>query len=144
MAVKEFLRSVREQDRLLRAYEQELEDLRCRAYNISSPKLGDKIQSNHLTTLDAIVEKLERQAEKVNQAWDKLIELRERARFLISQVEDVNIRCVLYRYYILTHSWEQIAVDMGYALRHVYRLHGEGLQFLEKMSLNVIKCHYEV
>ena len=51
MAVKEFLRSVREQDSLLRAYEQELEDLRRRAYNISSPKFGDKIQSNHLATL---------------------------------------------------------------------------------------------
>ena len=39
MTVKEFLRSVREQDRLLRAYEQELEDLRRRAYNISSPAI---------------------------------------------------------------------------------------------------------
>lgn len=144
MAVKEFLRSVREQDRLLRAYEQELEDLRRRAYNISSPKLGDKIQSNHLTTLDEIVAKIEQQAAKVNAAWDELIDRRNSARFLISKVEDGNIRCVLYRYYILTHSWEQIAVDMGYALRHVYRLHGEGLQNLEKMSLNVIKCHYEV
>ena len=142
--VKEFLRSVREQDRLLRAYEQELEDLRRRAYNISSPKLGDKIQSNHLTTLDEIVAKIEQQAAKVNAAWDELIDRRNSARFLISKVEDGNIRCVLYRYYILTHSWEQIAVDMGYALRHVYRLHGEGLQNLEKMSLNVIKCHYEV
>lgn len=144
MMVKEFLRSVREQDRLLRAYEQELEDLRRRAYNISSPKLGDKIQSNHLTTLDEIVAKIEQQAAKVNAAWDELIDRRNSARFLISKVEDGNIRCVLYRYYILTHSWEQIAVDMGYALRHVYRLHGEGLQNLEKMSLNVIKCHYEV
>ena len=142
--VKEFLRSVREQDRLLRAYEQVLEDLRRRAYNISSPKLGDKIQSNHLTTLDEIVAKIEQQAAKVNAAWDELIDRRNSARFLISKVEDGNIRCVLYRYYILTHSWEQIAVDMGYALRHVYRLHGEGLQNLEKMSLNVIKCHYEV
>ncbi len=106
MTVKEFLRSVREQDSLLRAYEQELEDLRRRAY-----------------------------------AWDELIDRRNRAKFLISKVEDENIRCVLYRYYILTHSWEQIAVDTGYALRHVYRLHGEGLQILEKMSLNVIKCH---
>ena len=71
MTVKEFLRSVREQDRLLRAYEQELEDLRRRAYNISSPKLGDKIQSNHLATLDEIVDKLDSQIEKVNAAWDE-------------------------------------------------------------------------
>ncbi len=141
MTVKEFLRSVRSQDNLLRAYEQELEDLRHRTYSVSSPRLGDKIQANHLVTLDEIVAKIEQQAAKVNAAWDELIDRRNKARFLISKVEDENIRCVLYRYYILAHSWEQIAVDMGYALRHVYRLHGEGLQILEKMSLNVIKCH---
>ena len=141
MTVKEFLRSVRSQDNLLRAYEQELEDLRRRAYSISSPRLGDKIQANHLVTLDEIVAKIEQQAAKVNAAWDELIDRRNKARFLISKVEDENSRCVLYRYYILTHSWEQIAVDTGYALRHVYRLHGEGLQILEKTSLNVIKCH---
>lgn len=144
MTVKEFLRSVREQDSLLRAYEQELEDLRRRAYNISSPKLGDKIQSNHLATLDEIVDKLDSQIEKVNAAWDELIDKRNQAKTLIDKVDDESIRCVLYRYYILGQTWELIAVDMGYAIRHVYRLHGAGLQFLEKMSLNVIKCHYEV
>ena len=36
MTVKEFLQSVRNQDGLLRAYEQELDDLRRRAYNICS------------------------------------------------------------------------------------------------------------
>ena len=69
MTVKEFLRAVRSQDNLLRAYEQELEDLRRRAYSISSPRLGDKIQANHLVTLDEIVAKIEQQAAKVNAAW---------------------------------------------------------------------------
>ncbi len=41
MTVKEFLQSVRNQDELLRAYEQELEDLRRRAYsNIQSATGG--------------------------------------------------------------------------------------------------------
>ena len=100
MTVKEFLRSVREQDSLLRAYEQELEDLRRRAYNISSPKLGDKIQSNHLATLDEIVDKLDSQIEKVNAAWDELIDKRDQAKALIDKVDDESSRCVLYRYYI--------------------------------------------
>lgn len=139
MTVKEFLRSVRSQDNLLRAYEQELEDLRRRAYSISSPRLGDKIQANHLVTLDEIVAKIEQQAAKVNAAWDELIDRRNKARFLISKVEDENIRCVLYRYYILTHSWEQIAVEMNYTIRWVYKLHGKALQDLEK---EFTKIHY--
>lgn len=139
MAVKEFLRSVREQDRLLRAYEQELEDLRRRVYNISSPKLGDKIQSNHLATLDEIVDKLDSQIEKVNAAWDELIDKRDNAKALIDKVEDKSARCVLYRYYILIQAWEQIAVEMNYTIRWVYKLHGKALQDLEK---EFTKIHY--
>lgn len=139
MAVKEFLRSVREQDSLLRAYEQELEDLRRRAYNISSPKLGDKIQSNHLATLDEIVDKLDSQIEKVNAAWDELIDKRDNAKALIDKVEDKSARCVLYRYYILIQAWEQIAVEMNYTIRWVYKLHGKALQDLEK---EFTKIHY--
>lgn len=139
MTAKEFLRSVREQDSLLRAYEQELEDLRRRAYNISSPKLGDKIQSNHLATLDEIVDKLDSQIEKVNAAWDELIDRRDMAKSLINTVEDESIRCVLYRYYILIQTWEQIAVEMNYTIRWVYKLHGKALQDLEK---EFTKIHY--
>lgn len=139
MTVKEFLRSVREQDSLLRAYEQELEDLRRRAYNISSPKLGDKIQSNHLATLDEIVDKLDSQIEKVNATWDELIDKRNQAKALIDKVEDGSGRCVLYRYYILIQSWEQIAVEMNYTIRWVYKLHGNALQDLEK---EFTKIHY--
>nr|DAZ77483.1 MAG TPA: Protein of unknown function (DUF1492) [Caudoviricetes sp.] len=139
MTVKEFLRSVREQDSLLRAYEQELEDLRRRAYNISSPKLGDKIQSNHLATLDEIVDKLDSQIEKVNATWDELIDKRNQAKALINKVEDESGRCVLYRYYILIQSWEQIAVEMNYTIRWVYKLHGKALQDLEK---KFTKIHY--
>lgn len=139
MTVKEFLRSVREQDSLLRAYEQELEDLRRRAYNISSPKLGDKIQSNHLATLDEIVDKLDSQIEKVNATWDELIDKRNQAKALINKVEDESGRCVLYRYYILIQLWEQIAVEMNYTIRWVYKLHGKALQDLEK---KFTKIHY--
>lgn len=139
MTAKEFLRSVREQDSLLRAYEQELEDLRRRAYNISSPKLGDKIQSNHLATLDEIVDKLDSQIEKVNATWDELIDKRNQAKALINKVEDESGRCVLYRYYILIQSWERIAVEMNYTIRWVYKLHGKALQDLEK---KFTKIHY--
>lgn len=139
MTVKEFLSSVREQDRLLRAYEQELEDLRRRAYNISSPKLGDKIQSNHLATLDEIVDKLDSQIEKVNAAWDELIDKRDKAKALIDKVEDESGRCVLYRYYILIQTWEQIAVDMNYTIRRIYQLHGQALKNLEE---DFTKFHY--
>ena len=45
----------------------------------------------------------------------------------IDSVVDMRYRCVLelrYRNYL---SWEKISKELGYDLRHVYRLHGEAL-----------------
>lgn len=132
MTVKEFLRGVRKQNSILKAYEEELVELRKRAVNISSPALGDKVQSNHISSLDEIVEKLEIQADKVNKMWDSYIEKKAQASSLIQKEPDEYRRCVLYRYYILGQSWEQIASEMNFSVRWVMQLHGWALLDLEK------------
>lgn len=132
MTVKEFLKKVRKQNEVIRAYESELKDLRIRAVNISSPALGEKVQSNHQSSLDEIVEKIETQADKVNEAWSAFMEVRDQAVSLINSEPDEYRRCVLYRYYILCQPWEQIAVEMHFSLRWVTKLHGQALRDLEK------------
>lgn len=132
MTVKEFLNKVRRQNSVLLTYERELSELRLRMVNISSPGFGDKVQTNHLSSLDEIIEKMESQADKVNRKWDACKGMKEQAEMLIDKEPDENRRCVLYRYYILCQSWEQIAVDMHFSLRWITKLHGWALQDLEK------------
>lgn len=134
MTVKEQLIQVRNQGCMVRAYEDELGELRRRAYNISSPKMADKVQSNHQSSLEDIVEKLDAQARKVNEAWDTLISMRDEAEALINLEEDMQRRCVLWRYYILGESWERIASETNFTLRYVYILHVQALQDLEKLK----------
>lgn len=139
MTVKEQLIQVRNQECMVRAYEDELGELRRRAYNISSPKMADKVQSNHQSSLEDIVEKLDAQARKVNAAWDTLICMRDEAEALINLEEDMQRRCVLWRYYILGESWEKVAEKMNFSLRQIQRLHGWALLDVER---NVgTKCH---
>lgn len=64
---------------------------------------------------------------------DCLVTLKADICKAIDAVEDMRYRRLLelrYRHY---ESWEQIAVDMGYDIRHVLRLHGE--------ALLCVKCH---
>lgn len=139
MTVKEQLIQVRNQGCMVRAYEDELREIRRRAYNISSPKMSDKVQSNHQSSLEDIVEKLDAQARKVNEAWDTLISMRDEAEALINLEEDMQRRCVLWRYYILGESWEQVAAEMNFSLRQIQRMHGWALLDVER---NVgTKCH---
>lgn len=132
MTVKIFLQKVRRQNEVIRMYERELKDLRIRAVNISSPTLGEKVQSNHLSSLDEIVDKIETQADKVNKAWQSYMEVKDQAISLINMEQDEYRKCVIYRYYILCQPWEQIAVEMHFSLRWVMRLHGWALKDLEK------------
>lgn len=131
MTVKEQLTLVRKQEFLLRDYEEELLDLRRRAYSISSPQLSEKIQSNHQSSLDDVVMKLDLQARKVNEEWDKLLEMKKNAENLINLETDPVRRCVLHKYYIRGKSWEQVADEMNYSLRQITSFHGQALHDLE-------------
>lgn len=88
MTVREFLLRVRKQNHMLLVYEQELTNLHAHASNISSPAFGDKVQGNHISSLDEIVEKIVMQADKVNRLWDAYIANKERAASMIGRIDD--------------------------------------------------------
>ena len=46
----------------------------------------------------------------------------------IYSVQDGLLRMVLINRYVLFKSWEKVAVDMGYAYRHVTRMHGMAIK----------------
>lgn len=50
----------------------------------------------------------------------------------IEAVEDVRLRRLLELRYRSYMTWEAIADEMGYELRHVYRLHREALRRVER------------
>ena len=77
------------------------------------------------------MEKLDAQARKVNEAWDTLISMRDEAEALINLEEDMQRRCVIWRYYILGESWEKVAENIHLDMRYVFRIHGRALQDLE-------------
>jgi len=52
-------------------------------------------------------------------------------------VENTEYQILLEKRYLCFHTWEQIGVDMGYNVRHLYRIHEEAL---EKVQLPA-SCH---
>lgn len=64
----------------------------------------------------------------------QLISAKDAARELIARLPEGQEHDVLVQRYILLHSWEQTAVELGYSYRHVIRLHGEALRQLRAMS----------
>lgn len=66
--------------------------------------------------------------DKINRHIDKLIGTKQEVMTAIMQVKDRRYRTILLDRYLRNNTWEQIAVDAGYNIRHIWRLHGEALQ----------------
>ena len=76
-----------------------------------------------------IVRMVDLEAE-INSDIDRLVGLKREIGAKIRAVERPEYRIVLERRYLCYESWEQIAVDLGYDIRHVYRIHGEALAYV--------------
>ena len=83
---------------------------------------------------------IEEKIEEWNIEVRTLVEVRAEVMAVISKVSNEVCREILYKRYCQSKKWEEIAIEMDMSYRHTTRLHGMGLQEIEKLmnvSLNV-------
>ena len=78
------------------------------------------------TMADAVGKIVDLQAE-INRDIDSLVDLKRDMVRAIKAMDNTEYQTLLELRYLCFKTWEQIAVDMGYSVRHVYRLHDEAL-----------------
>ena len=64
----------------------------------------------------------------------KIVDLEREINRDIDQLVDLELR------YFSRKTWEKIAEETGYSVRHVTRLHGRGLQHFRIPDKSVLKC----
>lgn len=77
---------------------------------------------------------------KAERDMAKLQQKIERVVSQIEALEDHRFVEVLKQRYLYGKRWEQIAVDMKYAFRHVTRLHGQALAAFAARYKDVLLC----
>lgn len=82
---------------------------------------------------DAILSIIELEAE-INADICKLVDTKKDIVHKIKSVENPEYQTLLELRYLCFKSWEQIAVDMGYDLRWLYRLHHRALNAVIETS----------
>jgi len=85
-----------------------------------SPNKGAQTMAN---TIDRIIDL----QNEINQDIDTLVDLKVELRSVIEAVDSTEYRLILEERYLNWKSWEQLAVSLGYTLRHLHRLHREAL-----------------
>lgn len=133
MTAKEYLNRVRRQNYILKQTEKELNEIRADILTIRASSLAEHVSgSKNSDTADKYI-RLESYMEKVNAEWDKLIDMRNAAKDLIGAMPDPMHRAVLYARYINGQRWEDIAMDMHYSWKGIFKLHGQALRVFDQM-----------
>ena len=133
MTAKEYLNRVRRQNYILKQTEKELNEIRADILTIRASSLSEHASgSKNSDTADKYI-RLEKYMEKVNAEWDKLIDMRDAAKDLIGAMPDPMHRAVLYARYINGQRWEDIAMDMHYSWKGIFKLHGQALRVFDQM-----------
>lgn len=108
---------------------EQIQSLRELATKCTSIITGMPRNPNHggSTMADALMKIVDLETELQNDV-NRLVDLKEEIMAVVKAVDNIECQTLLELRYLCFKSWEQIAVDMGYNVRHIYRLHDEALQ----------------
>ena len=129
MTAKEYLSQARFLDDRIKSKIQQISSLnelatKCTATISDMPHSPN---SGGSTMADAVCKIIDLQ-EEINKDIDRLVDLKREIMGVIKAVPNVEYQTILEKRYLCFISWEQIAVDMGYELRYIHKLHGKALE----------------
>jgi len=117
---------------------QSLRDLATKASATLSDVPPSKGTRNVHRMEDVIVKMMDLESE-INADLKALIDLKHEIVTIIKCVETPEFQTLLELRYLCFRTWEEIAVELHYDLRHVHRLHGRALSDVD--SIRHSGCH---
>jgi len=129
MTAKEYLHQAYRLDHKINSDIDELQSLREMSNAISSPQLGEKVQTsrNQEAPFVRSIEKIMMLEDRINGEIDTLIDLKEQMRSVIAAVENTDEQMVLRYRYIHNMTWEDIGDELHADKSTVRRWHGSAL-----------------
>lgn len=128
MKAKEYLSQTRLLDTRINSKIQQIAALNALASSATATLSGMPHNPNRATSkmADAVVKIVDLQRE-INDDIDALVDLKRDIMRRIKSIPSTEYQLILEKRYLCFMPWEQIAVDMGYSIQHIYRLHDGAL-----------------
>lgn len=126
MTAKEFLGQAWHIDRRIERRKEERDRLLARLTAGRTASLTGMPRGGGSDWTNAVSRVIEMERE-INAEIVELCRVKSEVNAAISQVQDVRYRELLELRYRNYYSWDKIAREMNFEVRHIYRLHGEAL-----------------
>ena len=65
---------------------------------------------------------------EINEDIDSLVDLKAEIVRQIKRVENTEYQTILELRYLCFKRWEEVSVELGYSMQHLFRLHDEALE----------------
>lgn len=132
MTAKEYLNKAYRLDQRIRSKQEQIASLNDLATSCSASMTGMPHNTNRGASrmADAVCKIVDLQ-ESIAADMKELVELKAEIIATIKAVECIEYQLILEKRYISGKSWPEIAVDLGYKMRHLYKLHDEALDSLK-------------
>ncbi len=142
MNAKDYLSQARFLDARINAKIKQLDGLNTLATNATSVLTGMPHSPNRGSSkLEKIIVKIVDLQEEINHDIDMLVDLKRAIVVLIKQVPSDEQQAVLEKRYLNYQQWEQIAVDMGYSMHYLYKIHTAALDCCDEILKEDTKRH---
>ena len=129
MTIRDYLSQAYRLDQRIDSNIREVSTLRKMMGSISSPVLGDRVQTSRPAEAPFVrsIEKIMLLEEKINAEIDLLVDLKEQIRGVIAAVPDTDERMVLSYRYVHNLTWEQISDELNESVSTGKRRHKSAL-----------------
>ena len=129
MTRKEYLNQAYWLDRRIDSKLEQLSALKEMATKTTSIMNGDVVShSRNLHSLQDVISKIIDMQAEINNDIDHLVNLKQEIMQVIKGVQNPEHQILLEQRYLCFKSWESVAEELGYNIRHVYRLHDEAVE----------------
>ena len=132
MTSKQYLNQAYRLDQRIQSKLEQVDSLNTLATRATSTLSDMPRNPNRATSkmADVIVKIIDLQNE-INKDIDDLVSLKAEIVRAIKSVENKEHQTLLEKRYLCFETWEQIAVDMGYSSRTIYRMHKEATKAIK-------------
>lgn len=129
MTAKEYLSQAYRIDQRINSKLEQIVSLRELATKATStlsdtPPRGTR----NIHSMEGVIAKMIDLEEEINKDIDTLIDLKREFVFIIKKISNPEYQTLLELRYLCFKTWEQIAVEMGYSLQHIFRIHDKALK----------------
>ena len=137
LSAKDYLSQAYKIDQRINSKIEQVQSLRALAEKAAStlshtPASGTR----NVHRMENIIAKMVDLETEINADLNGLIDLKREIVTVIKCVECLELRTLLEMRYLSFRTWEQIAVELHFDLRHVYRVHGKALSEIDSIRRN--------